>query len=182
MLVKFNTKEFKISDSTLESMETKIHRRFDKYFANKDENAVFYVKLIDQRKLKEKVELTLPYMGYQLRAEVADKDGIIAALDKGMDIMERQITKAKTKLSRNLRDTPEAVHGSTDVGEPEQEKYAVVKSKKYEMKPMSVQDAILNMDLLGHNFYVFANSDDDDETCVVYRRNDGDYGLIEPLK
>ena len=127
MLVKFNTKEFKISDKTLESMESKIHRRFDKYFAGKDENTTFYVKLIDQRKLKEKVELTLPYMGFQLRAEVADKDGIMAALDKGMDIMERQITKAKTRLSRNLRDTPELKASGTTEEEPET--YAVVKSK-----------------------------------------------------
>ena len=181
MLVKFNTKEFKISEKTLENMEKKIHRRFDKYFSGKDEDNIFFVKLIDQKKLKEKVELTLPYGGYQLRAEVADKDGIIAALDKGMDIMERQITKAKTKLNRNLRDIPEPLQGIPEA-EAEPETYAVVKSKKYELKPMSVQDAILNMNLLGHNFYVFSNADDGDKTCVVYRRNDGDYGLIEPLR
>jgi putative sigma-54 modulation protein len=179
MLVKFNAKDFKISDKTLESMENKIHRRFDKYFNGKESEAVFYVKLTDQKKLKEKVELTLPYCGYQLRAEVADKDGIIAALDKGMDIMERQITKCKTKLSRNKHQTPEPVSSDIDF-EEEPSEYAVVKTKKHELKPMSVQEAVMNMNMLGHDFYMFRNSERD-AICVVYRRKDGDYGLIEPM-
>ena len=180
MLVKFNAKEFKISDKTLETIESKIHRRFDKYFSGKDEDTTFYVRLTDQKKLKEKVELTLPYCGYQLRAEVSDKDGIIAALDKGIDIMERQITKCKTKLSRNKHQTPELIPSSIDF-EEEPDEYAVVKTKKYEMKPMTVQEAILNMNMLGHNFYMFMNSEIN-STCVVYVRDDGDYGLIEPLR
>ena len=180
MLVKFNAKEFKISDKTLETIESKIHRRFDKYFSGKDEDTTFYVRLTDQKKLKEKAELTLPYCGYQLRAEVSDKDGIIAALDKGIDIMERQITKCKTKLSRNKHQTPELIPSSIDF-EEEPDEYAVVKTKKYEMKPMTLQEAILNMNMLGHNFYMFMNSEIN-STCVVYVRDDGDYGLIEPLR
>ena len=179
MLVKFNAKDFKISDKTLESMESKIHRRFDKYFNGKEAEATFYVKLTDQKKLKEKVELTLPYCGYQLRAEVAEKEGIIAALDKGMDIMERQITKCKTKLSRNKHQTPEPIPADIDF-EEEPSEYAVVKTKQYELKPMDVQEAILNMNMLGHDFYVFRNSGTS-KICVVYCRNDGDYGLIEPM-
>ncbi len=179
MLVKFNAKDFKISDKTLESMENKIHRRFDKYFNGKEAEAVFYVKLTDQKKLKEKVELTLPYCGYQLRAEVAEKEGIIAALDKGMDIMERQITRCKTKLSRNKHQTPELISSDIDFDE-EPSEYAVVKTKHYELKPMDVQEAILNMNMLGHNFYMFRNLESS-KICVVYCRNDGDYGLIEPM-
>ena len=179
MFVKFNAKDFKISDKTLESMESKIHRRFDKYFNGKETEPTFYVKLTDQKKLKEKVELTLHYCGYQLRAEIADKDGIIAALDKGMDVMERQITKCKTKLSKNKHQTPEPILSDMDF-EEEPSEYEVVKTKRYELKPMDVQEAILNMNMLGHNFYMFHNSESH-KTCVVYRREDKDYGLIEPM-
>ena len=179
MFVKFNVKDFKISDKTLESMESKIHRRLDKYFSGKEQEPTFYVKLTDQKKLKEKIELTLPYCGYQLRAEVADKDGILAALDKGMDIMERQITKCKTKLARNKHQTPELISSEIDFQE-EPSEYAVVKAKQYELKPMNVQEAIMNMNMLGHSFYMFDNVELG-KICVVYRRNDGDYGVLSPI-
>ena len=179
MLVTFNTKDFKVSDKTLESMESKLHRRFDKYFTGQEDEPTFYVKLTQQKKLKEKVELTLPYRGYQLRAEVADKDGIIAALDKGLDIMERQISKCKTKLSRNKHQAADAPASSIDF-EEEPATYTVVKTKQYELKPMDVQEAVLNMNMLGHNFYMFHNVENG-KTSVIYRRNDGDYGLIEPM-
>lgn len=179
MFVKFNVKDFKISDKTLESMESKIHRRLDKYFSGKEQDPTFYVKLTDQKKLKEKIELTLPYCGYQLRAEVADKDGILAALDKGMDIMERQITKCKTKLARNKHQTPEPISSEIDFQE-EPSEYAVVKAKQYELKPMNVQEAIMNMNMLGHSFYMFDNVELG-KICVVYRRNDGDYGVLSPI-
>ena len=179
MFVKFNTKDFKVSDKTLESVESKIHRRFDKYFIGQEEETTFYVKLTEQKKLKEKVEMTLPYRGYQLRAEVADKDGIIAALDKGLDIMERQISKCKTKLSRNIHQMPELLPDQIDF-EEEPAKYTVVKTKQYELKPMDVQEAVLHMNLLGHNFYMFHNVENG-KISVIYRRNDGDYGLIEPM-
>ena len=175
MLVRFNTKNFKVSDATLESIEKKLHKKFDKFFDENDET-VFVVRLTDQKKLKEKVELTLPYMGHILRAEVADKDGIISALDKGIDIMERQIRKIKTKLSRNIHDVPEEPAPENFTAEPDE--YSVVKVKAYELKPMAVQDAILNMNMLGHNFYMFKNADDGDVIAVVYKRDDGDYGLI----
>ena len=179
MFVKFNVKDFKISDKTLESMESKIHRRLDKYFSGKEQEPTFYVKLTDQKKLKEKIELTLPYCGYQLRAEVADKDGILAALDKGMDIMERQITKCKTKLARNKHQTPEPISSEIDFQE-EPSEYVVVKAKQYELKPMNVQEAIMNMNMLGHSFYMFDNVELG-KICVVYRRNDGDYGVLSPI-
>lgn len=175
MLVRFNTKNFKVSDKTLEGIENKLHKRLDRYFDENDDTT-FVVRLTDQKKLKEKVELTLPYLGHTLRAEVADQDGIITALDKGIDIMERQIRKIKTKLSRNIRDVPEEPAAEGFVAEPDE--YSVVKTKTYELKPMGVQEAILNMNMLGHRFYMFKNADDGDVTAVVYKRDDGDYGLL----
>lgn len=175
MLVRFNTKNFKVSDKTLENIESKLHKRLDRYFGENDDT-VFVVRLTDQKKLMEKVELTLPYLGHTLRAEVADSDGIINALDKGVDIMERQIRKIKTKLSRNIREVPEEPVSEDFEAEPDE--YSVVKTKTYELKPMGVQEAILNMNMLGHKFYMFKNADDSDVTAVVYKRDDGDYGLL----
>lgn len=100
MNIKFNTKESKITEHGIETMENKINLRFNRLLSNMSEEELnFHVKVVD-KKFQYKVELTLPYMGYTLRAETYDKLSSIAALDKAMDIMERQIVKVKTKLSR----------------------------------------------------------------------------------
>ncbi len=179
MLVKFNTKDSKVTDNVLQTMENKIQHRFKRYFAQEPEDAtVFTVKIAD-KKYRYKVELTLPYMGYQLRTETYDDISALAALDKSMDTMERQISKCKTKLARNKYQTPEPVAEGVFF-EEEPAEYEIVKTKVYEMKPLSVQEAILNMNMLGHNFYMFLNRDSN-KISTVYRRDDKNYGLIEPL-
>lgn len=179
MLVRFNTKDAKVAGD-LAKMEKKILNRFGKYFTQEPEDAtVFSVKVTDGKKSQFKVELTLPYLGYQLRTEVVDNMSALAALDKGMDIMERQISKCKTKLARNKHQTPEPDFGALAF-EEEPEEYEIVRVKGYDMKPMNVQEAILNMNLLGHNFYMFLNCDTN-KVSTVYRRNDGFYGMIEAI-
>ncbi len=180
MLIRFNTKESKVSDHVLEKMEKKIQSRFSKYFVHEAEDAtVFYVKITDGKKSQYKVELTLPYLGYQLRTETIDNMSTLAALDKGMDVMERQISKCKTKLAKNKHQIPEVRTNAIDF-EEEPEEYEIVRVKGYEMKPMTVQEAVLNMNLLGHNFYMFLNCETN-KVSTVYRRNDGRYGVIEPM-
>lgn len=178
MLVKFNTKESYIPEKTLDVMEKKLQSRLHRYFGN-DEDTQIFVK-IAERKYLFKAELTLPYCGYTLRAETTDDKAALAAVDKAIDIMERQIVKCKTKLSRSKHQVIEPIQDAPSVPE-EPERYQIVRTKNYEMKPMTVQEAILNMNLLGHNFYMFFNSEDN-KIETVYRRNDGAYGLIEPLK
>lgn len=177
MLVKFNTKDSKITEHGIKTMENKIHLRFDRYFSNEPESAtVFNVRVAD-KKFQYKVELTLPYMGYQLRAETYDDVNAIAALDKSMDALEGQIRKCKTKLSRNKYQVPD--YKETLNIEEEPSEYEVVRVKSYEMKPLSVQEAIMNMNMLGHTFYMFLNRDSN-KISTVYKRHDGKYGLIEP--
>lgn len=187
MTVRFNVKDAELSEKILQTMESKLHHRLDKYFRiQKGEETVIFVKITEKRPVFT-VEITLTYGGYQLRAETSDKNGTIAALDLGMDTMERQITKCKDRVSRKGKLQRAATEPATagilpkvDIQKTlEDEEYKVVKVKIYEMKPMSVQEAILQMEFLGHNFYVF-NNFEDAKVCTVYRRNDGDYGLIEP--
>lgn len=175
MLVKFNCKNANLWNITIEAMEKKIEARFSRYFDVDD--VVVNVKVTEQ-KLGFKVELTMPYLGQQLRAEVTDKESPLAAFDKGMDVLERQMSKCKTKLKRNKRHLPEVPAAPAEFAEDDTD-YEVVRTKNYEMKPMTVQDAILNMEMLGHTFYMFY---DTDAGCyaTVYKRDDGAYGLIVP--
>ena len=134
---------------------------------------------ITERKGMYKVEITMPYAQHTLRTENEERDLAMPALDKGIDILERQVKKHKTRLTRNLRDVPQppVEPVETDVS-PEDGDFEVVKVKRYERKPMSVQDAILEMNLLEHSFFTFFNAQTQ-QVCTVYRRADGDYGLIE---
>lgn len=173
MLVKINAKNATVYGKELAIMEKKIEQRFSRYFSESDE-VTFSVK-IKEEKIGFKVELTLPYYGYQLRAEASDKVGVIAAFDSAIDIMERRMAKHKDKLLSKKRSADVPVAAEL----PVEDQYELVRTKTYEMKPMSVQDAILNMEVLGHEFYMFNNSEEG-KICTVYRRKDGAYGMIVP--
>ncbi|SFB48021.1 putative sigma-54 modulation protein [Cohnella sp. OV330] len=134
------------------------------------------------------VEVTLPLQGLLLRAEEKSND-MYASIDLVVDKLERQIRKHKTKVNRKIRQTAGAKGvfkeenassnaTATLVREDEDEKFEVVRTKRFLSPPMAIEDAILEMNLIGHNFFVFANAETK-ETNVVYRRDDGTYGLIE---
>jgi len=132
---------------------------------------------------KQRVEVTIPFTDLLLRAEETNSD-MYAAIDLVVDKLERQIRKHKTKVNRKLREKgsvktnfilPEAVAVLDAVEEDELE---LVRTKRFDLKPMDVEEAILQMDMLGHSFFVFTNADTN-ETNVVYGRKDGKYGLIE---
>ena len=177
MLVKLNTKDANVTERSAKSMEKKLQSRFLRYFKDEPEDKTTLWVKISEKKYITKVELTISYQGYLLRSETTDNKSAMAALDKAIDILERQIVKCKTKLARGRHQTI-----TQDVAEPaveeEPDNYPIVRVKTYEMKPLTVQDAILNMNMLSHNFYMFKNRDTG-RICTVYRRNDGDYGLIE---
>ena len=132
---------------------------------------------------KQRIEVTIPFTDLLLRAEETNSD-MYAAIDLVVDKIERQIRKHKTKVNRKLREKgsvktnfilPEAVAVLDAVEEDELE---LVRTKRFDLKPMDVEEAILQMDMLGHSFFVFTNADTN-ETNVVYGRKDGKYGLIE---
>ena len=177
MIVRFIVKDARIPQSALDMMEKKLHQRLDGYYRTQAEDASTLVVKITERKGVYKVEITMPYAQHVLRTENEERDMAMPALDKGIDILERQVKKHKTRLSRNLRDVPQPIEEAAESAE-EARDFDVVKVKRYERKPMSVQDAILEMDLLEHTFFTFFNSQSQ-QICTVYRRADGDHGLIE---
>ena len=133
-----------------------------------------------KEKARRVVEITVP-MGKNviLRSESSADDNLFLAIDKALAKMERQIRKHRTKLGKNLReeipDVPEYIE--EDLAEEQERK--VVKRKTFPVRPMSVEDAIIEMELLGHNFFAFVNIDTE-RTNVLYLRKDGDLGLLEP--
>jgi len=130
------------------------------------------------------VEVTVPIDGMLLRAE-EELDDMYAAIDGVVDKLERQIHKYKTKINRKMRQRGAKRLPLVENAVPQLEEEAdeeeprVVRVKRVPMKPMDVEEAILQMNLLGHDFFVFINAEDS-RTHVVYRRKDGNYGLIGP--
>lgn len=160
--------------SAIESYVLKKIAKLDKFF-NDDANSTV---TLSAQKDKHRAEITVFYGGMVYRAEILSED-LYNSIDRAVELMERQIRKQKTKLEKRLKTgafkIPET--SSEPVVEEESE-FKIVKTKTYENKPMSPDEAILQMNILGHNFYIFNNSSNGDVN-VVYKRKDGNYGLIE---
>lgn len=123
-------------------------------------------------------EVTVQLKELLLRGEAKTSD-MYASIDEAIERIERQILKYKTKINRRLHLDDAVVAGPVPGVEEVLEEPRIVRTKRFAFKPMSVSEAIMQMELLGHDFYVFANADSE-EVNVVYRRRDGHYGLIEP--
>ncbi|WCK54175.1 ribosome-associated translation inhibitor RaiA [Aneurinibacillus sp. Ricciae_BoGa-3] len=157
--------------------------RLEKYF----ENTSSFTCHVTMRVLRgeQTVEVTIPMPGLILRAEDTHSD-LYAAIDLVVEKLERQIRKYKTKVNRKSRQTGspaplfvELEPQENGVEEEDDAGISVVRTKRFNLKPMDAEEAVLQMDMLGHSFYVFSNAETD-EVNVVYRRKDGRYGLIEP--
>lgn len=128
------------------------------------------------------VEITVPFNGVTLRSEASSEDNLYMSIDKSLAKLEKQILRHRTKLDKRLRDelpqdfTPEFIE---DLSEAEQQDREVVRSKTYTVRPMSQEDAILQMELLGHSFFVYIDVDSD-QTHVLYLRKDGNLGVLIP--
>jgi len=172
--MKINIVERKVTlnDKTREKLESKL-LKFDKLLGESAEATATF----NTQKDKIFLEIAIRSDDMIIRAESSDPDAKIA-IDKIVDVLEGQFRKYKTKLSRRIKTfTPDAYfEDSPDVAE--EEEFKVVKSKKFFMKPMSVDEAILQMNLLGHEFFVFLNSETE-KVNIVYKRKDKNYGLIE---
>ena len=179
MIIRFVTKDAHVPANVQETMDKRIHQRMDAYFRDEPAEATTITVRITEKKSIYKVEVTMPYLGHTLRTENSERDLALPALDKGIDIIERQMRKLRTRLGRDLRQKPKIAEEPTAAPEPvEEDTDRIVRVKRYTVKPMSVEDAILEMDLLGHGFYMFINLDSG-MAATVYRRKDGGCGLIE---
>jgi len=127
---------------------------------------------------RHRAEITIPLNGFLLRGEEESGD-MCTSVDLVMDKLEKQVEKYKTKLSKKIkgRNLPETV--GSPVIYMQQEEPQIIRTKRFAIKPMTIEEAVMQMNLIGHSFFVFSNAESE-EVNVVYRRNDGNYGLIEP--
>lgn len=171
MKMNFTARQMRLFDSVKEMAEKKLSK-FDRFFENAEMDITFSMP-----KDLEKVEVTIRSQGFVFRAEESS-ESFATSVDRAIDALERQIRKNKTRLQKKIRINS---FDALDNYEEEIDEYDNIKVKEFPFKPMNVEEAILQMNLLGHDFYVFKN-DEDGETCVVYKRKAGGYGLIIPEK
>ena len=174
MKLTISGRQMTLRDSLKTMAEEKL-RRYDRFFEEEAEAQITF----SCRHNRETVEVTINSNGTIFRAEEG-ADTFRTALDAAMDALDRQIRKNKTKLEKRMRAGAFNAFSDADAyGESAEDAPPRIRTKTFSIKPMSVEEAILQMDLSGHTFYVFVDQNSE-KTCVVYRRKDGDYGLICP--
>ena len=175
MDVKLNEKKCTVNPDTKAYAIKKVNK-LERYFKGDAEATVTF--RIEKKNCR--VELTVHASSMYFRAEETTTD-MMASIDAAINSIERQIRKNKTRLAKRLRTDAftRMVDEQDMVEEPEEKSFEIVRSKKFSIKPMSVEEAILQMNLLGHNFFVFRDDGQNGTLAVVYTRNDGGYGLIE---
>ncbi len=169
-------KQMNVSED-LKALVIKKISKFDKFFREGAEAFVTFNRRHDQ----ECLEITISANGTLFRSEKKNTT-FQNALDECVEAIERQIRKNKTRLEKRMREgafTVPVEEAAPELSPVEEEKELIIRTKKFPFKPMTPEEAILQMNLLGHEFFVFVDSQSED-TCVVYKRDDGNYGLIVP--
>ncbi|AWE06412.1 ribosome-associated translation inhibitor RaiA [Lysinibacillus sp. 2017] len=182
-MLNFNIRgeNIEVTPAIRDHVESKIEK-IERYF-NEDLNANANVNLKVYNDKQTKVEVTIPMKNLTLRAEERHND-MYAAVDLIVDKLERQIRKYKTKVNRKFRDREgaglyfAAVAQAEPVTEGSEDEYTIVRTKQFDLKPMDQEEAVLQMNMLGHDFYIFTDAETDG-TNIVYKRKDGKYGIIE---
>ena len=174
MKITLRGKNIEITEAIEEKVGEKLSK-LDKYFIV-SENVEAKV-LVRTYPYGQKIEVTIPTEYVLLRAEVVDQD-LYNAIDLVIDKLEGQIRKYKTRLNRKSKDNKLAFNLASIEPLDDEEEDVLVKTKTITPKPMDMEEAIMQMELIGHSFFVYRDTDTD-AISIVYRRNDGDYGLIE---
>ncbi len=167
-------KQMTVRDSLKAAVEKKLSK-FNKFFGDETEAYV----TCKTRKGVKIIEITVNYGGTTFRCE-EESETFITALDRAVEGLERQIRKNKTRLEKTVR------HGAFVITEEDDDEYVEegdfeIRVKTFPFKPMTAEEAILQMNLIGHSFYAFTDADSGD-ICVVYKRKEGSYGLIVPAR
>ena len=179
MRILISGKNLELSDYLRELAEKKV-RKLERFFPSDTEAHV----TLSVEKNRHIVEITIPHQGRLIRSEEISGD-MYASIDAALDKLERQIRKHKSYLKRSLREDSFAtaylpeVPDETDSAATEDDAPRIVRIKRFQIKPMDEEEAILQMALLGHSFYVFENATTG-RINVLYSRKDGNLGLIEP--
>ncbi|MBQ3427081.1 MAG: ribosome-associated translation inhibitor RaiA [Clostridia bacterium] len=178
--MKFNiiARKYDLKENVREYAQKKLSK-LDKFFRDEPSARLVFGTIKDN----DYIEAQINAGGIIYRAECEDKE-ILAAIDRIVDVIERQIRKNKTRLAKRIKSSSVAdnklISGASYVDEEDTSEFEIVKRKRFTVKPMAVEEAILQMKLLGHGFFVFKNMETS-EMNVVYERKDGKYALIESV-
>ena len=174
----FTDKRVQVTDELREYAERKIGK-LDRFF--KSESEAFITFATERGRYIAEVTIKNNGIFYRVTDKTSD---MFASIDSAVAAIERQIRKNKTRLEKRLRhgsldreQEPAVIHD--DIDEDEHQEFKIVRSKTFPVKPMTPEEAVLQMNLLGHEFFVFKNQSNEDLFSVVYKRKQGDYGLIE---
>ncbi len=179
MNLNYTGKNMDLTDALRDVTEKKMGK-LDKYFQKDIQGNVTF----SSEKNRKIIEVTINLPGTIIRAEESSDD-MYASIDKAVDVLERQVRKYKTRLQNKYKNTETIkFENLTPLNEKEKEQEEddspkIVRRKRFVLKPMHEEEAVLQMELLGHNFFVYMDGDTGD-TNIVYKRKDGNYGLIEP--
>lgn len=165
--------KIKVTEAILEYIESKM-ARMDKYFKSDEVSANILIRVKGKQ---QSIEVTIPYDKYVLRGEETQED-LYAAIDLVIDKLEGQIRKTKAKLKKQVKKNETVLNLDYEFLQEEEIDQKIVKRKKLEMKPMDEEEAILELELLGHDFFIYKDVHTN-EVNVLYRRKDGNYGVIE---
>ncbi len=166
-------KNIDITEGLRSAVEEKIGK-LERYFTDSTEVHV----TLSTEKNRQKIEVTVPMKGSIIRAEETSTD-MYVSIDLVEEVIERQLRKYKNKLIDKAQNAVQLSKAFIEEDAYEDEDIRIIRSKKFEMKPMDPEEACVQMELLGHNFFVFRNSETE-EVNVVYKRKGNTYGLIEP--
>lgn len=166
-------KNLDITEGLRSAIEEKI-AKLERYFNDSTEVHV----TLSTEKNRQKIEITIPMKGSIIRAEEVSSD-MYVSIDLVEEVIERQLRKYKNKLIDKAQNAAHLNQEFIDEDMEDEEEINIIRSKKFAMKPMDPEEACVQMELLGHNFFVFRNSETD-EVNVVYKRKGNTYGLIEP--
>ena len=166
-------KNIDVTPGLREAVEEKIGK-LEKYFTPDTEVHV----TLSVEKDRQKIEVTIPVKGSIIRSEQVSND-LYVSIDLVEEIIERQLKKYKSKLVNYKQNSDNFKQDYIEKDFADDDEIKIIRSKKFDMKPMYPEDACVQMELLGHNFYVFNNAEND-RICVVYKRKGNTYGLIEP--
>lgn len=166
-------KNIEVTEGLKSAVEDKIGK-LEKYFTEETEVHV----TLSVEKERQKIEVTIPVKGNIIRSEQVSSDMYIS-IDLVEEIIERQLKKYKTKLVDQQQNAAFFKQEYIDKDFMDEEEVKIIRTKKFDIKPMYPEDACVQMELLGHNFFVFCNAETD-QVNVVYKRKGSTYGLIEP--
>lgn len=176
MRITITGRNIELTDGIKAAVESKLGK-LEKYFT--PDTDVFVTLSVEKE--RQKIEVTIPIKGHIIRSEQVSND-MYVSIDLVEEVIERQLTRYRKKLASkkmNMADNFSSDFIDADLEDDDDEEIKIVRTKRFGMKPMYPEDACIQMELTGHDFFVFRNAETD-EVNVVYRRKGSTYGLIEP--